>query len=403
MKEIDDIFRQKLKEVDYPFEEEHWEALEERLPERKRRWLPWSLVAGILILVGLFFIYKDEKIKKTFKAVLNTKEKNSGISTKIPKKALVADSLNLAKQSHNQLIYDDENDKSHLAIKRESRLSREAMRLGESDKGEIKNYLQHSLSILPDKSGSLQQDSLKVLGSLDQDSRRLTMLILEKLPASRVASVFHSPEIHAAVQVHSEKQKIINRSKDVGSLAMVVAPDLTSVRGAGESRISSNFGVLYTRPIGKRWSISAGLLYSQKRYTSPYSFYQPSNPITGAYLPTDVRAICQVISVPVTVNYTAWKKKGQLLQLNAGASSYFMLKEKYNMRYETGYEHVYEFKGENQHYLGIADLSITYLRKIHPNYHLGIRPFVQIPLQGIGYGNIPLQSQGVALIFGINK
>lgn len=403
MKEIDDIFRQKLKEVDYPFEEEHWEALEERLPVRKGRWLPWSLAAGILILVGLFFIYNDEKINKTFKAVLNPKEKNSSISTRTPEKASAADSLNLTQKSHDQLIYDGENDKSNLAIKGEPRLNREAMRLGESTKGKTKSHLSPSLSSLADKSESLRQDSLKVTEPLDEDSRRLAALNLEKLPDSRVASVFHLPEIHTPVHVHSEKQKNINRSKDVGSLAMVVAPDLTSVRGAGESRISSNIGVLYTRPLSKRWGLSAGLLYAQKRYASPYSFYQPSDPITGAYLPTDVSAICQVISVPIAVNYTAWQKNGQLLQLTAGASSYFMLKEKYNMRYETGYEHVYEFKGENQHYLGIADISITYLRKIHPSYHLGIRPFVQIPLQGIGYGNIPLQSQGVALIFGINK
>ena len=402
MKEIDDIFRQKLKEVDYPFEEEHWEALEDRLPERKRRWLPWSLAAGILILAGLFFIYSDEKINKTFKAVLDSKEKNSGISIRTPKKASAADSINLAQKSNNKMIYDGENDKPSLTSKREPRLNREAMRLGESTKGKTKSHLSPSLSSLADKSESLLQDSLKK-GSLEEDSRRLAALNLEKLPASRVASVFHLPEIQAPVHIHSEKQKIINRSKDVGSLAMVVAPDLTSVRGAGESRISSNIGVLYTRPLSKRWGLSAGLLYAQKRYASPYSFYQPSDPITGAYLPTDVSAICQVISVPIAVNYTAWQKNGQLLQITAGASSYFMLKEKYNMRYETGYEHVYEFKGENQHYLGIADISITYLRKIHPNYHLGIRPFVQIPLQGIGYGNIPLQSQGVALIFGINK
>ncbi len=142
------------------------------------------------------------------------------------------------------------------------------------------------------------------------------------------------------------------------------------------------------------------MLYARKNYASPYSFYQPDTPL--AYTPTDVRAVCQVLAVPLAINYTAWEKKNQSLQLTAGASTYFMLSEKYSMNYANNYSHDYEFKGKNQHYFGVADLSFTYLRRVNKQYSLGIRPFVQLPLQGIGYGNIPLQSQGVALIIGLN-
>ncbi|MNN50844.1 hypothetical protein D3C81_1654500 [compost metagenome] len=86
-----------------------------------------------------------------------------------------------------------------------------------------------------------------------------------------------------------------------------------------------------------------------------------------------------------------------------------MLKEKYTFDYENGGSYggsqksaVYEVNGENQHIFGVADFSISIEKKINDKINIGVKPFVKMPLTGIGYGNVDLESKGVAFTLGMS-
>lgn len=92
-------------------------------------------------------------------------------------------------------------------------------------------------------------------------------------------------------------------------------------------------------------------------------------------------------------------------------SSYFMLRERYNFEYTGNGDYYssynqpygsYEVKGENKHIMGIADFSISAEKKISDKINIGIRPFLKVPLTGIGYGRTKLESKGLAVTLGLD-
>lgn len=119
-----------------------------------------------------------------------------------------------------------------------------------------------------------------------------------------------------------------------------------------------------------------------------------------------VNAECDVIDIPLTANYTVLKIKIKF-NVSAGLSSYFMLKEKYTFEYggsgnsENKRSAVYEISGENQHIFGVADFSISLEKKVSDKINVGIKPFLKMPLTGIGYGRVDLESKGIALMVGV--
>ncbi len=161
--------------------------------------------------------------------------------------------------------------------------------------------------------------------------------------------------------------------------------------------------------MAKGLNVSVGATYAKKNYKSAYKFYTPSNPPELTQLPSNVSAVCDVIDVPLTASYTVLKSKKVKFNVSAGLSSYFMLKEKYTFDYAGGGSYdgnqksaVYEVSGENQHIFGVADFSISIEKKVNDKINVGVKPFVKLPLTGIGYGNVDLESKGVAFTLGVS-
>lgn len=192
-----------------------------------------------------------------------------------------------------------------------------------------------------------------------------------------------------------------------GSFSIIAALDMTGVKGASEQKISENVGLLYTYPLNKKISLSTGVMYSWKKYNSPYNLYNPKVPYVGNPQPNHVQAVCDILSVPIAINYHLISKKSYDVVLTSGLSSFFMLKENYSFLYSgvgfDPYNVEYTIKGKNNHFFGAADFSISINKTVNNKFSMGIRPFYQIPLTGFGYGRTQLQSKGVAISFGLNR
>jgi len=81
-----------------------------------------------------------------------------------------------------------------------------------------------------------------------------------------------------------------------------------------------------------------------------------------------------------------------------------MLKEKYNYSYDGNYQgpQAYEVRNQNQHYLGVANVGLEFQHKINEKLSISAKPFMKLPLTGIGYGNSRLSSTGVAVSVNMN-
>lgn len=409
---IDEIFREGLNEANFDFNESHWEEMEVRLNnDRNKRkstsYLLTALSIAAAAVLALFFIWnKDVPVE-------SEKIDNSGQSA----------AINKSEQQFGDTII--QHDLSQITPQGKTENIKSRFKedidfgLGEKTSGElIKN---NTIAALPEANhGMLRRIDTKTDFTVPKMKFKVEQLSRFNLSVDPVETI--GDRLAALYNLKQIEDLGVATKREPSVLTLLAGPDLTSVKGAGKSSLSQNVGLAYSYPLIKGLSVSVGAIYAKKNYQSAYSFYSPSNPPQLTQLPSQVSAVCDVIDVPLTANYTVLKSKKVKFKVSAGLSSYFMLKEKYTFDYEGEASYGskkgavykakssygdkksvnYEVSGENQHIFGVADFSISVEKKISNKINIGITPFVKIPLTGIGYGNVDLQSKGVAFTLGLS-
>lgn len=373
-KKLDELFREGLNNPEVSYEEMHWIAMENKLAAaRKKRtrliWLSSFSAAAAIVLVVLIVWWPA-----TPNSVVTIAEKKDSI---IPEKRPVEQPIpsvvdQLAKNGR-----------------------------------ESPGSTSPTISVpLPEYEADTRRDGLRaILGNIYKDTL-IAQVGANRVPGKMNESLNLAPvyPIHTADVVPVSTPKLtVNRERRPAYLTILAAPDLTTVRGAGNPQLSQNIGLLYTVPLSKKLSVSGGVLYARKNYNSPYSFYRPKIQRNYGSTPTQVDAACDVLDVPIELNYQVYSKGATRITLNGGASSYFMLREQYEFSYENDdpYQNKprtnYEVKGQNNHPFGIANISATFEQQLNNKVTVGVRPFVKLPLTGIGYGRTKLESKGLAV------
>ena len=187
-------------------------------------------------------------------------------------------------------------------------------------------------------------------------------------------------------------------------LSAMAAPDVSTAKDSKSSKLSSNLGMLATYALGKRISLTSGAIYSKKYYNSA-GVTTTANNYADAATPWEVSADCNVLDIPLNVNYKILNNKKLSVSFNTGLSSYFMLKEKYEIVTDqpNGAKNVsnIEINNENQHLFGVANVSVSFDHQISNTVSVGVQPFAKLPLTGIGNGDVRLKSAGVSFSLSI--
>lgn len=187
-------------------------------------------------------------------------------------------------------------------------------------------------------------------------------------------------------------------------LSLVVAPDVTTVKFKDAATISANAGILICLPLSEKFDLVTGVIWADKRYAASYYDYTPTSDYwTGKKKPSSIDASCSVLDIPLNIKYKLYSSGKNELSIQAGFSSYIMLKENYTYHYTYGYypySKTIDFRNQNRHLFGIQNVAVNYSRKLSPALSVGIEPFVKLPLSGIGAGQIKLKSAGVFLTAG---
>lgn len=372
---IDKLFKEGLENPDLEYNELDWLAMEKKLDDKPRRIVPFFWLAGVSAVAAMllicFFIWKpEENSGHPFLAKKNKPEINRTNSS-----------------SHNS--------PKAKVLETENRIRPKETLSHASSLSELKGHI---------KKGNGWSDPGKDDEKLLPDTGKLASIDLGKmnLPAEYASVLLKISPVDANLQVSAAntKERLIKNKRPQLSLSIIAAPDLTSVQRTGRSSLSGGMGLEATLAITKRLSITTGATYAKKIYDSDFSLYNPQSTYVFKNEPNNVHANCDVLDIPLNVNYKLMENGRNTMILTTGLSSYLMLKEKYNYSYQNPYAggpSSYEVSNQNQHFLGVANIAATFQRKINGRLKIAISPFVKIPLTNIGYGNSKLSSTGVAV------
>lgn len=199
----------------------------------------------------------------------------------------------------------------------------------------------------------------------------------------------------------------MNAGAPKASLGFVAAPDL-STAGSISNFYEPGYklGVMFEYHLSPKFSVSAGAVQSHVRYKAPGRAYRPPQNWGNGSTAEEITGICLLIDIPVTFRYNFLNFERSGFYATAGLSSYIMLSEDYQFDYsDNGYGTTSQSWSENTgtaHWLSNAGFSIGYEMQIHPNWSLRAEPFIKVPLQEVGWGNVKLYSVGTFVSINYN-
>ena len=197
-----------------------------------------------------------------------------------------------------------------------------------------------------------------------------------------------------------EKKK--SKKNPAGNFGITVSagPDLSFISLSEPGTVTMMYGAGLSYSFARqRVTVRTGFYTSRKIYSAtPEQYHTPGGNYPYLY---EVAANCNVYEIPVSVSYHFGNRKNHNWFGSAGLSSYLMKTEYYDYRYKrpTGQTYNYErtIKDENRHYFSVLTLSGGYQYKFNRWLSIQAEPYVKLPLGGVGFGNVKLNSSGLLL------
>lgn len=200
--------------------------------------------------------------------------------------------------------------------------------------------------------------------------------------------------------------KVKSKRKSYFFLAASMGPDVsfTGSDKLGKMKLPGGIGLGYSYK--DRVTLRTGFYQARKIYTASPSAYNPPAVFYNYYPYLEkVEADCKVYEIPLLVSYKFGNKPGKGFFATTGLSSYLMKKETYNYFYKaspTGptYSRKFTLLDANKHFFSVVTLSAGYQLPLGKRFSISAEPYAKIPLKGVGYGKVKLNSGGVLFSVG---
>jgi hypothetical protein len=184
---------------------------------------------------------------------------------------------------------------------------------------------------------------------------------------------------------------------------IMAGPGLNAVHDQGLKKAGLNIGLLAGYSFGKNLSLETGVLFSKKHYmTSGDNF---SMKVVGSSMPSSMKIMqvdgySRVIEIPVSVHYNFAKSRNGNFFGTTGLSSYLLTNE--NNQYHTltngAAQMMYGNYNKNKSYVASSiDVGLGYLQNFGKKSSIRFQPYLQIPVKGIGVGDLHVMGTGIRL------
>ena len=227
-----------------------------------------------------------------------------------------------------------------------------------------------------------------------------------KIQLLDTASKKPEPEVHPLTITKNTGKEKSKSKKDRGLyFSLSAGPDISLVGLSNTGKLRPVIGVGLAYKFSDRFTLRSGFYAADKIYTASPDQYKPSyTPSPNFVYLSKVDADCKVYEIPLALAYTFGKPGRQNWFASMGMSTYIMKTEKYDYLYKmpngTSYSYQRTINDENKHFFSVVSLSGGYSRKLNEIFSISAEPYLKLPVNGVGIGNIKLNSAGI--LFSIN-
>lgn len=185
-------------------------------------------------------------------------------------------------------------------------------------------------------------------------------------------------------------------------VGMLVGSDMSNVNFQGSDRMGLNFGISVGYRINKRWQINTGLIHTKKFYQARGKDFHPPKGYWTDYVKLDlVAGNCSMWEIPLNVRYDLSLTRRGSWFISTGLSTYLMQQEDYDYHYWSNgnfYTKHKSYPSSEKSILGILNLSGGFEKNFTPHVSVQIEPYMRIPLKGVGFGKLQMNSFGTNFI-----
>jgi hypothetical protein len=182
-------------------------------------------------------------------------------------------------------------------------------------------------------------------------------------------------------------------------IGVLGAPAASAVRTAESARLGGDIGLTVEYRFTNRLRVRTGLISSEKRYEAPSTDY--TVPASWQWFNADyeVNGSCRITEIPIDLRYDVLSRPAYMVFASVGLNSLFMRDERYSYDWmqngQTFTKEAHVVDGSH-HVLSVLNFSAGVERKLGARWSGQVEPFLQLPLGGVGAGQVRLSSLGAA-------
>jgi hypothetical protein len=369
----------------------------------RRRWL--LLLLLIPVGLGSIIYFSQSKKQSNPSAFIHVK---SNDSPKTESSSIKPDIQ--TEKTKTDLINKTENDRPYTQKESINSVTQKHTEASlSSENQENKNGIRSNVEVAPIAAGESLENSPSESETSENNQNSLAQILAIKplslsvpetseiiaVEGNILPSAASGPVKIASPSATSKTNKTLsNKGFYVGFIA---GPDLSAVKFQSVKQAGFSLGILAGYRLSKKFSIETGLLWDKKYYYSVGEYFDKSH--TNIPPNTNISSVtgnCNMFEIPINLRYDFATKNDHGFFAKAGLSSYLMKRENYSIIAQQWPAYPYDstYKNSINNIFSILQLSGGYEHSIGAKTNIWIEPYLKIPLQGIGIGNMPISSAG---------
>jgi len=416
-KDIDYIFREGSEKHDFPFKESAWDNMDALLDQevKKRQWKRWLLLLLLFItitgggVVGYWLLTPPNTTPDTF-------IKHTPVNTE---KEKIDFAENTTATSDNRIVdLTTRNEKSKLIDTNKNVFK------AQQNKAKIKQVIsKQSVSTPTNKDNTITNynTTATALTTLDLATTKInpvksTNTTSNKRPTNTEIqrTIFNlEPIATSSLQAFSVDDTFDDKTlpsldlkelrQDNLKVGLVIGREWSSVGMMTDSKKGYRLGLELVYQFKNRFQISTGFIASKKKYETQGTNY---NARVARWVdeaaPQTVQGSCDIFEIPLDFAYYFKGYEASSFFVNGGFNSYIMRKEWYDYEYESGTNMqglptYWTGNMKNNHVLSVTNFSIGYQQILNDKMTVQLAPYIQVPLTGIGDGQVKLYTTGLQM------